>query len=319
MKGSDAALSAATSQGSNVRVRLNTAYDVLISRPLEKEHEKKVFDRIRQVTTGLGIPKSDVRVNVRQGTKIVEYILTFKPSKYGDSVSPAGVYYHRADPRMWNPQGRPIYSRTSSFYVDRGPVVKGGPVKYHWNIKGGFTKTGAKVADHAVTRGAKATGRGIKAFRVLGKVTLVLTIVMDAAELALAVADDIANNRVSRTPRTLARMGGRWGGAVLGAKALGTVGAAFGAWAAPGPGIMIGGGIGLILGGIIGAVLGEEAVNWVIDAIEGALHRVAEMLQAILEKGRRIRDTTRAANTPAELFDAAMSRHRALQEAFSVR
>jgi RHS repeat-associated protein len=74
--------------------------------------------------------------------------------------------------------------------------------------------------------------------------------------------------RAAEAGKETARQAGGWGGAYLGAEALGAGGAYVGTFICPGLGTAIGGGIGTVGGGILGWIGGEELVNQVIEDIE---------------------------------------------------
>ena len=305
----------------NVTVRLRAAYDVLIDRAPEERHKSRLVRRVRQVMTGVGIPKPDVNVTIDG----VLYRLTLRRAGTSEAglFNPENIAYKH---------GRPVFKNSDAFHVDRHSfgrrlrhqlyrergitVPKGKPV-WHYNVKNTFTKH-TSILDHAPTSGAAKVGRTLKGIRILGTVALVVTIVIDGTELALAIADDIAEHKVSKSPRTAARIAGRWGGAALGAKALGTLGAAAGTAIAPGPGTIVLGALGAIIGGIGGAILGEEMANAVVTAIEG-VPELFRRVDAIFEKGRGIRNRLRGASKPNDLFDAATNRGRELRSSFPSR
>ena len=314
------------SDSGDVAVTLQLAYDVLIDKVPKKEHEDRIIDRLRQVMTGVGIPKSDIKVKVGG----IEYTLTLRQA----DTSEAGLF----DPsKIGYKNGRPVFKDSNAFSVDLHPygkhlrkdVFKKHKVQVpsdtptcHYNVRGQFESQTRNI-DHAPSAGAKALGRTLKTVRTLGKVVLVVTIVIDGTELAVAISDDIAKDRVEKAPKTAARIAGRWGGAALGAKALGALGAMAGS-PAPGVGNIVGGLLGGIVGGIVGGILGEKATEALITAIDGLpglVSRVQRLLDtdAVFEKGRQLAEMVGRGHTAEQAFDAAMNLHKILRDAIPAR
>jgi len=279
-----------------LKIHMKATYDVLINEIPRKEHEDRITYRVRQAMTGVAVPRSDIKVRIEGKT----YILTFKKQIHSDAAvyDPSGIGVRRSD-------GPLKYGPTNSFYIDRHRLGNKGRPKYHFNVKHDFKKL-TRITDHQAGRTANVVGKGIKAVkktgRVLGKAAFIYSIIMDSAELAIAISQDITENKVSNAPTTAARIAGRWGGAILGAKALGALGAAAGTAVSPGLGTIVVGGLGSVVGGIIGGIFGEEAVNVMIEAVDG-VGKLVRLVGTIVDKGIRLRRAQRIAATPSQVFE----------------
>jgi hypothetical protein len=142
--------------------------------------------------------------------------------------------------------------------LDYGYNAKTNSVNYHWNQKGTHAQFG--IADHTPTgKGGAKLYKGARYFRHLGRTLVVVGAAMDAYSIVVA----------KKQIRQVARVAAGWGGAWVGCKALGALGAAIGS-VAPGGGTAIGGGAGCALGGIGGYLGGSWAAGEVYDYVEEA-------------------------------------------------
>lgn len=107
-----------------------------------------------------------------------------------------------------------------------------------------------------------------KVVQIGGRVLLVAGVVLDALELCSTIDDDLhdADQKIGKkTYSSIASIGGRWTGGVLGAKGGAMLGATIGTAILPGLGTAIGGAVGGVVLGVAGSSGGSALGRWVID------------------------------------------------------
>ena len=147
-----------------------------------------------------------------------------------------------------NPTSHAYLNRTSpapgnswkGLRLDHGPnPTIGGASNWHWNHKGAG---GFGIPDHtAATRFESGVGRTLQAAKPLGRAAVVVGAALDGFSLAKEVQTSRKTGDWSNTAQEGARIAGGWTGAVVGAKAAGSAGAAIGTLIAPGIGTVVGG------------------------------------------------------------------------------
>jgi len=73
-----------------------------------------------------------------------------------------------------------------------------------------------------------------------------------------------------------------------------------------------------VAGRIIGAIFGEEAVNVMIEAVDG-VGKLVRLVGAIIDKGIRLRRAQRIAATPSQVFETWMRYKDVLRESIPAR
>ena len=141
--------------------------------------------------------------------------------------------------------------------LDHGPnPTIGGASNWHWNHKGAG---GFGVPDHtAATRFESGVGRTLQAAKPLGRAAVVVGAALDGFSLTKEVQASRKTGDWSNTAQEGARIAGGWTGAVVGAKAAGSAGAAIGTLIAPGIGTVVGGAVGGLIGGAVGYIAGSS-------------------------------------------------------------
>ena len=141
--------------------------------------------------------------------------------------------------------------------LDHGPnPTIGGASNWHWNHKGAG---GFGIPDHtAATRFESGVGRTLQAAKPLGRAAAVVGAALDGFSLAKEVQTSRKTGDWSNTAQESARIAGGWTGAVVGAKAAGSAGAAIGTLIAPGIGTVVGGAVGGLIGGAVGYIAGSS-------------------------------------------------------------
>lgn len=141
--------------------------------------------------------------------------------------------------------------------LDHGPnPTIGGASNWHWNHKGAG---GFGIPDHtAATRFESGVGRTLQAAKPLGRAAVVVGAALDGFSLAKEVQASRKTGDWSNTAQEGARIAGGWTGAVVGAKAAGSAGAAIGTLIAPGIGTVVGGAVGGLIGGAVGYIAGSS-------------------------------------------------------------
>ena len=141
--------------------------------------------------------------------------------------------------------------------LDHGPhPTIGGASNWHWNHKGAG---GFGIPDHtAATRFESGVGRTRQAAKPLGRAAVVVGAALDGFSLAKEVQASRKTGDWSNTAQEGARIAGGWTGAVVGAKAAGSAGAAIGTLIAPGIGTVVGGAVGGLIGGAVGYIAGSS-------------------------------------------------------------
>ena len=141
--------------------------------------------------------------------------------------------------------------------LDHGPnPTIGGATNWHWNHKGAG---GFGIPDHtAATRFESGVGRTLQAAKPLGRAAVVVGAALDGFSLAKEVQASRKTGDWSNTAQEGARIAGGWTGAVVGAKAAGSAGAAIGTLIAPGIGTVVGGAVGGLIGGAVGYIAGSS-------------------------------------------------------------
>ena len=141
--------------------------------------------------------------------------------------------------------------------LDHGPnPTIGGASNWHWNHKGAG---GFGIPDHtAATRFESGAGRTLQAAKPLGRAAVVGGAALDGFSLAKEVQASRKTGDWSNTAQEGARIAGGWTGAVVGAKAAGSAGAAIGTLIAPGIGTVVGGAVGGLIGGAVGYIAGSS-------------------------------------------------------------
>ena len=157
-----------------------------------------------------------------------------------------------------NPTSHAYLNRTSpapgnswkGLRLDHGPnPTIGGASNWHWNHKGAG---GFGITDHtAASRFESGVGRTLRAAKPLGRAAVVVGAALDGASLYQQVQVSRKTGDWSNTAQEGARIAGGWTGAIVGAKTLGTAGAAIGT--------VIGGPIGTVVGGAVGGLIGGAA------------------------------------------------------------
>ena len=163
-----------------------------------------------------------------------------------------------------NPTSHAYLNRTSpapgnswkGLRLDHGPnPTIGGASNWHWNHKGAG---GFGIPDHtAATRFESGVGRTLQAAKPLGRAAAVVGAALDGFSLAKEVQTSRKTGDWSNTAQESARIAGGWTGAVVGAKAAGSAGAAIGTLIAPGIGTVVGGAVGGLIGGAVGYIAGS--------------------------------------------------------------
>ena len=163
-----------------------------------------------------------------------------------------------------NPTSHAYLNRTSpapgnswkGLRLDHGPnPTIGGASNWHWNHKGAG---GFGIPDHtAATRFESGVGRTLQAAKPLGRAAVVVGAALDGFSLAREVQTSRKTGDWSNTAQEGARIAGGWTGAVVGAKAAGSAGAAIGTLIAPGIGTVVGGAVGGLIGGAVGYIAGS--------------------------------------------------------------
>ena len=163
-----------------------------------------------------------------------------------------------------NPTSHAYLNRTSpapgnswkGLRLDHGPnPTIGGASNWHWNHKGAG---GFGIPDHtAATRFESGVGRTLQAAKPLGRAAVVVGAALDGFSLAKEVQTSRKTGNWSNTAQESARIAGGWTGAVVGAKAAGSAGAAIGTLIAPGIGTVVGGAVGGLIGGAVGYIAGS--------------------------------------------------------------
>ncbi len=174
-------------------------------------------------------------------------------------------------------QFSPAGSKLPLFRVDLHAY---GKIKeyYHINVKtlpnaSKLQKTVASKLDHfQISKNAydllKNFDKVSKFIHVAGKVLLVGGLTLDVLELGLSIYDDLSDpdkKLGKKTISTLAGIGGRWLGSVVGSKLGEFVGSKIGTAIVAGPGTVIGGAIGGMVLGVAGSFGGDAFGRWVID------------------------------------------------------
>jgi hypothetical protein len=164
-----------------------------------------------------------------------------------------------------NPTSHAYLNRTSpapgnswkGLRLDHGPnPTIGGASNWHWNHKGAG---GFGIPDHtAATRFESGVGRTLQAAKPLGRAAVVVGAALDGFSLAKEVQASRKTGDWSNTAQEGARIAGGWTGAVVGAKAAGSAGAAIGTLIAPGIGTVVGGAVGGLIGGAVGYIAGSS-------------------------------------------------------------
>ena len=141
--------------------------------------------------------------------------------------------------------------------LDHGPnPTIGGASNWHWNHKGAG---GFGIPDHtAATRFESGVGRTLQAAKPLGRAAVVVGAALDGFSLTKEVQASRKTGDWSNTAQEGARIAGGWTGAVVGAKAAGSAGAAIGTLIAPGIGTVVGGAVGGLIGGAVGYIAGSS-------------------------------------------------------------
>ena len=141
--------------------------------------------------------------------------------------------------------------------LDHGPnPTIGGATNWHWNHKGAG---GFGIPDHtAATRFESGVGRTLQAAKPLGRAAVVVGAALDGFSLTKEVQASRKTGDWSNTAQEGARIAGGWTGAVVGAKAAGSAGAAIGTLIAPGIGTVVGGAVGGLSGGAVGYIAGSS-------------------------------------------------------------
>ena len=141
--------------------------------------------------------------------------------------------------------------------LDHGPnPTIGGASNWHWNHRGAG---GFGIPDHtAATRFESGVGRTLQAAKPLGRAAVVVGAALDGFSLAKEVQASRKTGDWSNTAQEGARIAGGWTGAVVGAKAAGSAGAAIGTLIAPGIGTVVGGAVGGLIGGAVGYIAGSS-------------------------------------------------------------
>ena len=163
-----------------------------------------------------------------------------------------------------NPTSEAYLNRTSpapgnswkGLRLDHGPnPTIGGASNWHWNHKGAG---GFGIPDHtAATRFESGVGRTLQAAKPLGRAAVVVGAALDGFSLTKEVQTSRKTGDWSNTAQEGARIAGGWTGAVVGAKAAGSAGAAIGTLIAPGIGTVVGGAVGGLIGGAVGYMAGS--------------------------------------------------------------
>ena len=163
-----------------------------------------------------------------------------------------------------NPTSHAYLNRTSpapgnswkGLRLDHGPnPTIGGASNWHWNHKGAG---GFGIPDHtAATRFESGVGRTLQAAKPLGRAAVVVGAALDGFSLTKEVQASRKTGDWSNTAQEGARIAGGWTGAVVGAKAAGSAGAAIGTLIAPGIGTVVGGAVGGLIGGAVGYIAGS--------------------------------------------------------------
>ena len=164
-----------------------------------------------------------------------------------------------------NPTSHAYLNRTSpapgnswkGLRLDHGPnPTIGGASNWHWNHKGAG---GFGIPDHtAATRFESGVGRTLQAAKPLGRAAVVGGAALDGFSLTKEVQASRKTGDWSNTAQEGARIAGGWTGAVVGAKAAGSAGAAIGTLIAPGIGTVVGGAVGGLIGGAVGYIAGSS-------------------------------------------------------------
>ena len=164
-----------------------------------------------------------------------------------------------------NPTSEAYLNRTSpapgnswkGLRLDHGPnPTIGGASNWHWNHKGAG---GFGIPDHtAATRFESGVGRTLQAAKPLGRAAVVVGAALDGFSLTKEVQASRKTGDWSNTAQEGARIAGGWTGAVVGAKAAGSAGAAIGTLIAPGIGTVVGGAVGGLIGGAVGYIAGSS-------------------------------------------------------------
>ena len=164
-----------------------------------------------------------------------------------------------------NPTSHAYLNRTSpapgnswkGLRLDHGPnPTIGGATNWHWNHKGAG---GFGIPDHtAATRFESGVGRTLQAAKPLGRAAVVVGAALDGFSLTKEVQASRKTGDWSNTAQEGARIAGGWTGAVVGAKAAGSAGAAIGTLIAPGIGTVVGGAVGGLIGGAVGYIAGSS-------------------------------------------------------------
>ena len=164
-----------------------------------------------------------------------------------------------------NPTSHAYLNRTSpapgnswkGLRLDHGPnPTIGGASNWHWNHKGAG---GFGIPDHtAATRFESGVGRTLQAAKPLGRAAVVVGAALDGFSLTKEVQASRKTGDWSNTAQEGARIAGGWTGAVVGAKAAGSAGAAIGTLIAPGIGTVVGGAVGGLIGGAVGYIAGSS-------------------------------------------------------------
>jgi hypothetical protein len=107
-----------------------------------------------------------------------------------------------------------------------------------------------------------------KVVEIGGRVLLAAGVVLDALELCSTIDDDLhdADRKIGKkTYSSIASIGGRWTGGMLGAKGGAMLGATIGTAILPGLGTAIGGAVGGVVLGVAGSFSGSALGRWVVD------------------------------------------------------
>ena len=139
----------------------------------------------------------------------------------------------------------------------------GNVVDYHCNIEGRAARDAfPAIRNHmAAGRGGAALYWTARAFRVGGRVLVVVGAAMDAYSLLTA----------DKPFRRGLQIVSAWSGAALLAARLGRVGAAIGSAVEPGGGTAVGGLAGALVGGFIGYLSADAAAGYVYDWAENTI------------------------------------------------
>ena len=156
-------------------------------------------------------------------------------------------------------------SKWKGLRLDHGPNAKtGGQTNWHWNQKGAMNAFGH--ADHAtVSAGTQRAAQGLKFLKPLSRGAMVVGAGMDAYSIGSEAHQSMETGEWQNTIDETARVASGWGGAYMGAKGLGALGAGLGTMIAPGIGTMIGGGLGGLIGGAAGYFGMSSLASWATD------------------------------------------------------